>query len=156
MSRILEKNPTYSISIIVVLLNLAVMVIVSIHLLNNLNAAAALSQSLGNHSDWHTLILRDKASLFGSISVICLMGVGALLELGKRPLAALLNPAIPTVGIVLLIVQLLIYDAPGAPGETGIVLILIGVPMLLMAVVYTGIYWKRIRAMIRTRSALDN
>ena len=55
----------------------------------------------------------------------------------------------------MLAVQLLEYDAPGVAGETGIVVILIGLPMLLMAMLYTAIYWSRIRQIIRTRFKLN-
>ncbi len=155
MPRILEKHPGYSVSITVVLLNIIVIILLSAHLLNSLQAARSLSQSLGTNLDWYALLRGGKVNLFGPMLVIGMMGVGVLLELGKRPLAALLNPLIPTVGVVVLAVQLLEYPPPGAAGETGIVAILIGFPMLLMAIVYIAIYWSRIRLIIRTRFTLD-
>lgn len=150
MPRILEKHPGYTVSITVVLLNVTVIVLLSGHLLNSLRAARSLSQSLGTNLDWYALLRGGTVNLFGPMLVIGIMGVGTLLELGKRPLAALLNPLLPIVGIVVLALQLLEYPAPEAAGETGIVAILIGLPMLLMAIVYIAIYWNRIRALIGT------
>ena len=92
MSRLLKKHPAYTVSITVVLLNITVMILLGAHLLNSLQAAKSLSQSLGTNLDWYALPRGEKVNLFGPLLVIGLMGVGVLFELGKRPVAALFNP----------------------------------------------------------------
>jgi hypothetical protein len=80
-----KKHPAYPVSISVVLLNITVMILLVAHLLNSLQAARHLSQSLGTNLDWYALLRGEKVSLFGPMLLIGLMGAGALLELGTRP-----------------------------------------------------------------------
>ena len=136
-------------SLVVVVLNLAIATMIGVHLLIDFHAEQLLARNLATPSNFSYLIRREWHGLVKPVSFIALFVVGALLELKRSSAATLLNPLIPVVSIVIFAFQIFHYSVPSdARGETGTVLVLIGLPMFLMAILYSALYWRRLQFLL--------
>jgi hypothetical protein len=142
----------YPASLIVIVLNLAIATLPATHLLNGFYAERLIANNLGMTGTFSELLRRDWKELLGQALFIILLVIGALLELRRSPIAMLPNLITPIISLVVLAVQLLHYPAPpDATGETGTVIALLGLPILLITVLYGALYWSRLRMLLNNK-----
>lgn len=156
-TRFLANDASQPVSLVVIIFNLAIAALLTTHLLSNVYAEHALAQKLGMQNTFLGLMLREWRTLIAPAVFVSVLGLGAVFELKRRSATVLLNPLIAITSVVVLALQLLRSSPPpDAAGEAQTLIVLVGLPMLLIAVLYTALYWSRLRNLLALPASTSN